>query len=268
MENLTEFKNWLLLHKPTSNTIDTYFIRIKKYFNDYEKFEQKNVDDFLLKIIKDGKKPSTFNGYISSLKTYAEFSKIEMKFPKQRKLNDDLQPYLKEKELKQILKELPLIVRDCEKWSAIISFMFYTGLRVSIVANLKREDINLEEKSVIVRNSKSKKDRVCVFSKQTANLIKLYFLRQREISNAFNTSKPAIQKMIKKIGKQTNHKFLHAHSFKHSAGHYWLKISNNDLQMTQKLLGHSDSKMTMKYLQTSNADVIEDAKSYLKRKKR
>ena len=159
------------------------------------------------------------------------------------------------------------IVEKYEKYQAISSLLFYTGLRLEELVNLKRSDINLEERIVTVRNTKGKMDKVCPFTKDTTKLIKIYFLREREISNAFNITSASVYQTIVKIGDMLGYEFtLHPHIFRHSAGHYWLKETNNNLVVVQKILGHSDVKTTMLYLQLSNIEAIETVQEILKRK--
>jgi len=128
---------------------------------------------------------------------------------------------------------------------------------------------NLDEKTVLVRESKSKKSRVCPFTNNVSTLLRVYFLRERELTNAFNTTDSATRQTIAKIGNMLGYNYtLHPHTFRHSACHYWLKETNNNFNVVQQILGHSDIATTMLYAKISNTEAIEVVQSILKRKKK
>jgi len=269
MRNLDEFNNWLTLNKETNNTIKTYFNKVKTFFNFNEEFNQESVESYLLSRLNNGVSKATFNVDLNALKSYSEFSNIEINFPKNKTPDKKLQPYLKENDLHEIINKIKFMVGNHEKYSAILSLMFYSGLRIEEIVNLKRTDINMVDESVLVRESKSKQARICPFTNTTISLMKIYFLREREISNAFNTTDGAVRQVVAKIGKMMGYNFqLHPHTFRHSACHFWLKETNNNFNVVQQILGHSDMAITMMYAKISNSEAMEVVQSILKRKKK
>jgi site-specific recombinase XerD len=153
-------------------------------------------------------------------------------------------------------------VRD----QCIIELALGTGLRVSEIAALKIEDIDLRRggNSLIVRHGKGDKLRQVKFSSSLKTLIQDYldyrtsdseylFPSQRQ-DHMFPT---AIQKVFKKWAK---HSGLPARYSIHSARHYYacalLRVSKN-LRLVQQQLGHSSPQTTTVYAQVLDEEITE-----------
>ncbi|OQY10307.1 MAG: hypothetical protein B6I28_01290 [Fusobacteriia bacterium 4572_132] len=256
MQDFTKFKNWLLLNKPSKSTVNNYLYKVKAFFKKYNNFNQENINNYLLARIEKEYSKATFNLDINSLKSYAEFKDIKIKFPKIRKEDRKIKNFINENELFELIAKIPFMIRDAEKYQALVTLLFYTGLRIGEVFRLKREDIDLDKRTVTVRISKSKKSRVCVLSKKALPYLNIYFLREREINNAFNISISSAQSIIRKLGKMMGWKKFHPHVFRHSASMYWLKKTKYNLLAVQKLLGHASVETTTLYTELSNEEVV------------
>ena len=143
-------------------------------------------------------------------------------------------------------------VRD----NCIIELALGTGLRVSEIAALKIEDLDLKRggNSLIVRHGKGDKQRIVKFSSTLKTLIQEYldyrtsdseylFPSQRQ-DHMFPT---AIQKVFKKWAKRSG---LPSKFSIHSCRHYYasalLRVSKN-LRLVQQQLGHSSPQTTTVY---------------------
>jgi len=141
-----------------------------------------------------------------------------------------------------------------------------TGLRVSEIAALKLEDIDLKRggNTLIVRHGKGDKLRQVKFSSSLKTLIQDYleyrtsdseylFPSQRQ-DHMFPT---AIQKVFKKWAK---HSGLPARFSIHSARHYYacalLRVSKN-LRLVQQQLGHSNPQTTTVYAFALDEEITE-----------
>ncbi len=78
-----------------------------------------------------------------------------MKFAKRSK---KLPIVLSREEIKNIID----VIRN-PKYKLIISLAYGAGLRISEVANLKVKDVNLEELTIHLKNTKGKKNRITIF---------------------------------------------------------------------------------------------------------
>jgi len=266
--NLTDFKNWLIINKDTKNTVATYMQQLKLFFKSYSEFNQENVNAYLLDRLDKKISKNTWNLDVNAFRCYAEFLKIEITFPKTKTPDQKLQPYLEEKDFKEILLKLKWILQQEDKYRAILEVLFYAGLRVKELKDLKREDFNFEKNTIIVRNTKGKVDRIVPFPASTSRAVQNYFLRNREMENAFDTSIEAIRQSLSKIGKEMGYSFnLHPHTFRHSAAHYLLKITSNDYRTVQNILGHANIKTTMLYTKITNEEAINKVQKIYRRKK-
>ena len=153
-------------------------------------------------------------------------------------------------------------VRD----QCIIELALGSGLRVSEIAALKLEDIDLKRggNSLIVRHGKGDKLRQVKFSSSLKTLIQEYldyrtsdspylFVSERQ-DHMFPT---AIQKVFKKWAKRSG---LPARYSIHSCRHYYasalLRVSKN-LRLVQQQLGHSNPSTTTVYAFALNEEITE-----------
>jgi site-specific recombinase XerD len=153
-------------------------------------------------------------------------------------------------------------VRD----QCIILMALGTGLRVSEIAALKLEDIDLKRggNSLIVRRGKNNKQRIVKFSSSLKTFIQDYLdYRLSESAYLFPSQRQdhmfptAIQKVFKKWAKRAG---LPTRYSIHSCRHYYatalLKVSRN-LRLTQVQLGHSNPQTTTVYAQVLDEEITE-----------
>ena len=265
--NLQKFKNWLIINRDSKNTIETYLRQLGLFFKSFSEFNQETVNNYLLERLNQRTSKATWNIDVSALRAYGEFLNIEIKFPKNKTPNEKIPPHLKEDQLLEIFKKLHRIVRQDDKYKAIISVLFYCGARISELVNLRRDDFNFEEETVVFKNTKGKVDRIINFPKIAEKNIKNYFFRSREYENAFDVTEASVRKCLTKIGKEMGYKFnLHPHTFRHSCARYLLKELNNNLPKVMKLMGHKNVQTTMKYLTNTNEEAIKTLKEIYKKK--
>jgi site-specific recombinase XerD len=153
-------------------------------------------------------------------------------------------------------------VRD----QCIIELALGTGLRVSEIAALKVDDIDLKRGGnvLIVRHGKGNKLRPVKFSSTLKTLIQDYldyrasdseylFPSQRQ-DHMFPT---AIQKVFKKwAGRAGLPSRFSIHSCRHFYATALLKVSKN-LRLTQVQLGHSNPQTTTVYAQVLDEEITE-----------
>ena len=269
MNDLTKFKNWLLLCDLSKNTISVYMERLTTFFQQYEEFNQENIDAFLISVLEKNLAKSTFNGYRNAFIKYGRFIKSDIEFPKNKIPNKELRPYIKEEQLEEMIEKMHWMVSEPDKYKALCSLMFYSGLRIEEVMRLKRKDIKFDELTVFVKESKGKESRVCPITKETVTLLKVYYLVDREDINAFNTNSASVRQCLYRIGKQLGYDFsLHPHTFRHSACHFWLKHTNNNYHVVQKIMGHKDIQTIILYSKITNSEAMEIIKDVLKKRRK
>ncbi len=190
------------------------------------------------------------------------------------KWNVTFDKFMSEDEVKALRKTLEAAViiakskahQGAVRDQCIIELALGTGLRVSEIAALKLEDIDLKRggNTLIVRHGKGDKLRQVKFSSSLKALIQEYldyrtsdspylFVSERQ-DHMFPT---AIQKVFKKWAKKAG---LPARYSIHSCRHYYatalLKVSKN-LRLCQMQLGHSSPQTTTVYAQVLDEEIME-----------
>jgi site-specific recombinase XerD len=210
---------------------------------------------------------STVNTYFRRLRTFFGWLKREelittnpfdtLKTPK---TDDKVIQALTPSELDRLLKvcngKSALDVRN----RTILYVLLDTGLRINELTCLNLDDVNLNDGSLVVRYGKGHKQRVVHIGNtaqktlwkymtvfRTANSSRLFINRSRE-----SLDLNGMKILIKRLGARAGIK-LHAHMLRHTFAISFLR-NGGDVFSLKYLLGHSDLKMTQRYLQSLNVD--------------
>ncbi|MGB9707906.1 MAG: site-specific tyrosine recombinase/integron integrase [Candidatus Pacearchaeota archaeon] len=169
----------------------------------------------------------------------------------------------KEKTLPSVLSkdEIKALIESAEtkKSRLIIQFLYSTGLRVSELVNLKVQDLNLAEKTGIVRQGKGKKDRMFTLSEKSISDIQAYLNEHPQNTYLFSETEPLttrnIQKIIKHTAKKAQiQKKVTPHTLRHSYATHLLE-SGTDIRVIQTLLGHENLNTTQIYTHVSTEEL-------------
>ncbi len=147
---------------------------------------------------------------------------------------------------------------------AILEMIYGAGLRVSEVANLNVNQVDLQQCMVHVVEGKGKKDRIVPFGPPAADAI------QKMLQNPSHPKKGAL--FLNKFGKRLSTRSiwqicndsgkangvfgLHPHAFRHTCATHLLD-AGADLRSIQEQLGHSSLSTTQRYTQINTAALIE-----------
>ncbi len=156
---------------------------------------------------------------------------------------------------------------------------FVCGLRISEVCNLKIADINLEERQIKIVNGKFNRDRlVKIVDDRYLPLFKKwlrlrggreYFLPSLHRNNKHMSAQALSARFViylEKAGlrlplyKSTNNKQRHMYTFhtlRHTFCTYLMKKGMKP-QHVQKLMGHSDIQITMRYTHIIDTDIDDE----------
>lgn len=139
------------------------------------------------------------------------------------------------------------------KHKAIISTVFFHGLRRAELLNLKIEHIDSSNMILHVKQSKGFKDRNIPLSEQCLDLLRQYFSKYRPNEYLFNGdnslqySATSLSNIIKQSAKRAKiNKSVTPHTLRHSFASYLVSIDIN-LKSIQDWLGHSSSRTTETY---------------------
>lgn len=137
------------------------------------------------------------------------------------------------------------------KHRIIIQLLYSCGLRLSELQNLRRDDIDFESNTVLVRSGKGGKDRHTIISQELFGELLNYYS-----TSTFKTphvlegrkgkySKKSIQKVISKAGKRADVRAT-PHMLRHSFATHLLEAGVSTRHI-QRMLGHASLQTTQIY---------------------
>jgi site-specific recombinase XerD len=146
---------------------------------------------------------------------------------------------------------------------AIIELLFATGLRVSELVSLNRDQIDFRRREFIVRG-KGQKDRPIFFSVRAAKYLKLFLAKRKDhaiplfirysgvkkmdaTGNSLRLTARSVQRILVKYAKKAGiNKHVTPHTMRHSFATDLL-ANGADLRSVQAMLGHSYISTTQIY---------------------
>lgn len=140
----------------------------------------------------------------------------------------------------------------------IIELLFTTGARVSEIADLKEENINLNTGNIMIKGKGNKERIIQICNKESISILKDYYkLFKSKIENAGNNflinrfskklSDQSIRNLVRKLAIEANiSKRITPHLFRHSFATLLLE-NDVDIKYIQSLLGHSSIMTTQIY---------------------
>ena len=264
MENLNNYREWLLAEYGNKNTAKSYYYTIKRFLDNNELTEQ-SIVKYASELIEKSK--STQNQFIKAIKSYSKFMKQEVDVPKYKIVDKKIHQYITEQELlNDFIPMMSLLFVNHFRLEVMFKFLFYTGLRREELINLKREDIDLKELTVTIRNTKGKEDRNVHFPPQIVSELRSLFNLENENQNAFNIGTYQLDNYMMKINKQKiMDKKFHPHLFRHSCAKHLLR-EGVDVSVVQKILGHKDIETTLLYVDPDEKMVKEMYHKFIDKK--
>jgi len=217
---------------------------------------------YLLHCYERGLKPSSVHAYYRSLRTFFNWLESE-ELIKASPMKNIKPPRLP----KQLVK--PFSRKDIDKLlfycsgrrfvdlrnRAILLLFIDTGLRLSELANIQLEDINMGQELIKVMG-KGSKERVVRFGKVAQKAMVRYLLERRDdysclwvTASRKPMSKFSIQTMVGRLCRMAG--VVDAkpgpHTFRHTCAINFLR-NGGDSCVLQYMLGHSTLEMTRRYL--------------------
>jgi integrase/recombinase XerD len=275
-ELIEEFLNYLSVEKGLSdNTLSAYRTDLGKYTSflkkrnkaDIAQTTKDDITDFIMSQKDSGISPASIGRYLAAIKGFYRFLALE------RYIKTDVSSVLEGPKLWQKLPDV-LSLDEVEKilslpnlkdsWGirdkAALELLYATGMRVSEIANLKLENINLDV-GFIKCKGKGQKERIIPLGKKAKIALERYINKVRP--NLEKKTKPSdvlfisrlgrgisrqsFWKMIKKyVQKARIKKDVSPHSLRHSFATHLLE-RGADLRIVQEMLGHANISTTQIY---------------------
>lgn len=263
--------------KLSNNTLQSHERDILQYQDyveenkiNYAKADQSDLKKYLDHLSEIGKKPSTISRNLATIRSFYQF------LLRNRKIKEDptanLQAPKIEKRVPSILtsQEVELLLEQPKnvdlkgsRDKAMLELAYATGMRVTEIINLNREDVNLKEGFVTCTNQN--KQRNIPIGSISAKALKEYIDNARPILvkdeneealfvniNGKRLTRQGFWKIVKYYKEQAHiSKDITPHVLRHSFATHLLQ-NGADLKAIQTMLGHSDISSTQVYMQFQN----------------
>ena len=286
MRNLEELKiqylERLLSKNRSTHTIKTYRIAIEDFiiYCNEKGIEIKDLDYELVEeyFYTLNHESSTMNSKIRNIRMFLNYiykckAGITTKFYEDieyHKEEKKIIEYFTEKEIEEVKIKVEKLYKSHDIYFrdyVMTMFMLGTGLRVSEISNLKREDIDIDTREVRVIKGKGNKDRTLYMMKSTTDLMieyfddSLYFQKQpKHVFPGVRGGKFDVRHiglLFEKITRLTGMKF-HPHKLRHT---FITMLVRKKIAtpLISKWAGHESISTTMRYVHMSAIDIQEQS---------
>jgi len=142
---------------------------------------------------------------------------------------------------------------------AILSVLLDCGLRVSELAALTTDDVNMNDGSIVVKHGKGGKQRIVHIGTKAQKARKYLAVYRKSESKSLFINKVGepldvvgVKILVKRLGERAKVS-VSPHKLRHTFAISFLR-AGGDVFSLQYLLGHSTLQMTQRYVQSLNAD--------------
>ncbi len=239
----------LRIRKYSAQTIKAYLSTIRRFLA-----SGKEPREFLLSV--SDKSRSTVRGTYFALKFFYE-NVLGERF-------DETIPLVGKK------AKLPVVLNRSEieamiagtrnlKHKLVIMFLYYAGMRLDEVRNLKWQDMDFERELIHLKIAKGERERVVFLHRKVKEAVAVYGIGKEGYvflargGNRYN--KRSIQLIVKDAAARAGiKKNVTPHTLRHSFATHLLE-AGADIRYIQQLLGHKNLKTTQIYTHVANRDI-------------
>ena len=263
-----EFLRYLSVEKGASeHTVRSYRRDLAAFF-EYagsrpEDIELLDVRGFIAAQINDGLKKTTAGRRLASIRSFFSFLQREgrirtnpAKLVNTPRIPKLLPKFLTVDEVFSLVEKPEGIGFSPGRDRAILELLYSSGLRVSELAGLNSDDVNIREGFVKVKG-KGKKERVVPVGKKAVEALKAYMiervlLKKKDRALFLNRSGSrltdrGVRRIVVKYARAVLlDSRIGPHTLRHSFATHLLQ-GGADLRVIQELLGHSSLSTTQKY---------------------
>lgn len=303
---ITDFLEYLEIEKQRSQkTINNYDFYLRRFANFARSEKVTNPKQIELKLLRkyrlwlnrqenhqgESLKANTINYHLVALRSWLKYlakrdvptlapEKVELGKTPERQV-DFLDSHDLEALLEAPLKsKLPKIQKIRDR--ALLETLFSTGLRVSELVALKKDQVNLRRDEFTVRG-KGGKLRIVFLSQQAKHWLKEYFEARKDMSDFVfirhdraakrsTDESPltprSVQRLVQKYTKAAGiTKTVTPHTLRHSFATDLL-MNGADIRSVQSMLGHSSITTTQIYTHITNQQLQDVHKAFHDRTRR
>ena len=255
------------LRGQSKSTLQNYIRRIALFVIHFgklpEHIDPEEINEYLAALARDPRSPSrsSFKHMVYGLRYYYRLlgmNKNAIALPSLKK-ESKLPVILNEQELKELFAAPKLL-----KQRVALTLIYSSGLRSQEVVNLKISDIDFQRKTIHIRQSKYKKDRIVPLAESMAVGLKKYLSAENPHIWLFNGKEADSRYSVRGLSwvmretlkKTSITKDVSLHSLRHSYATHLLEQGINIVTL-KDLLGHVDITTTMIYLHVAQCPLIK-----------
>lgn len=256
---IEQYRKDLRLKNYAENSIKNYMSqvscflnRFNKVFTEPSKINEQAIKDWLLE-------SNSINGRkhrISALKLFYTFTvkqPLKFKYIEYPRSDKKLPIVLSVAEVQSMFS-----VCDNTKHKVILALLYSCGLRVSELINLQWKHIDRRRMIINILQAKGKKDRQVMLDSSLVPLLEKYWFEYKSKEYVLNGqgmikySSRSVLGVIKQLAKKAGvNKRVYTHLMRHNCFTHMVE-NGTDINLIQKLAGHSNVKTTAIYTHISH----------------
>ena len=140
-----------------------------------------------------------------------------------------------------------------------------TGIRISELLSLKLSNVNINDHSILITETKSKVERIVFYTEATSNLLNKYLIKENiqdyifiDLTTRKQVKLDRIQKICQNLQKSLNiHDSISPHKWRHTFATNFIN-HNGNLEVLRTLLGHSSITTTQRYLHVNTQKLRDE----------
>jgi len=256
-EHTSSFIQEMKRRNYAQNTIDNYASCIAFFFSKSKKDHPKNINETDIKeFLGQFKEVNTQRNYHSAIKKFYDVclgQKEKFKYIPYARKNEKLPIVLSVQEIQKMFS-----VCENLKHKVILSLLYSAGLRVSELINLKWRNIDRSRMIINIIQAKGNKDRQVMLTENIIPLLEKYWHEYKSkdyvLEGQFKEqySSRSVGEVVKQLASKAGlDKRVYTHLMRHCAFTHMVE-SGIDINLIQRLAGHSNVKTTNIYLHTSH----------------
>ena len=256
-----EIDKKLRARRYSENTRGIYISMLKLFFSyfagkDVDVLTKEDIQEYILYLKeKRSYSSSSQNQAVNAIKFYYEKVKGQQRetyWIERPRKETKLPKVISEEEVVRMLQGI-----DNLKHLAIVSLLYSSGLRRSELLNLKKGDINVARKQILVEGGKGKKDRITILSETALEVLKKYvieykpthFLFEGKPGNKYSST--SVAKIVQQAAEKAQIPMkVTPHILRHSFATH-LMDQGIETRYIQILLGHESLNTTAIYAHVS-----------------
>ncbi|RLI99552.1 MAG: integrase, partial [Candidatus Aenigmatarchaeota archaeon] len=145
------------------------------------------------------------------------------------------------------------------KHKLVLMCLYFAGLRLDEVRNLKWQDIDFDRDIIHVKTTKGEKERVVFLHSKLKEMLEIYGVNKQGLvfisQRGRKYNKRTIQQIVKNTAKKAGiKKMVTPHTLRHSFATHLLE-AGADIRYIQQLLGHKSLRTTQIYTHVASKDI-------------